>query len=691
MKILLIDNYDSFTQNIAQYLYEVTGSVPSVVTNSLTYEELTIDEYDAVVLSPGPGHPAESSDFGVCAEVIAHAKVPLLGICLGHQGINLAFGGVVEHAPNPVHGYRSRIRNTGEGLFLGLPEQFEVVRYHSLVCTRLPDNLKCTAWTDDGLIMAIEHTERPIWGVQFHPESIDSEYGRELLSNFVRIAETYKENNEQEVTAQNICTDINEAYLAVGGRQDLNLNYRECKEIVDPESLFIQRYGNDTHAFWLDSENSDRPNARFSMMGSGNEQGAVRLEYSVQTENLRLIGPDGERIVQGDFFSLMSQLLDVVAISTPKSMPLVFKGGFVGYLGYELKALTIGSNKYRSEHPDASLIFTPHFFVFDHQQSKLYECFITPIGQPHHWSPELFVTNTKNTDEVIPDFIPGAVDQNKICLEYGAEKYMDGIHKSLQYITDGESYEICLTNRAKMTYSGHPLDAYRRMRHASPVPYGAYLACGNFSVLSASPETFLRIDDARNIESRPIKGTRPRGKTAADDQHLQMELSQSTKDRAENLMIVDLVRHDLNQVCRPGSVHVPELFKVESFSSVHQLVSTIRGQLCEETSSIEAIRACFPGGSMTGAPKKRTMEIIDALESSARGVYSGALGWLSFSGEVELSIVIRTAVLHQECAEFGIGGAIVAHSDPYGEFEETLVKASVPYFSFSHMAEEVCE
>ncbi|KOY64001.1 p-aminobenzoic acid synthase [Photorhabdus heterorhabditis] len=691
MKILLIDNYDSFTQNIAQYLYEVTGNVPVVVTNSLTYEELAIDDYDAVVLSPGPGHPAENSDFGVCAEVIARAKIPLLGICLGHQGISLAFGGFVEHAPNPVHGYRSRIKNTGEGLFRGLPEQFEVVRYHSLVCTRLPDNLKCTAWTDDGLIMAIEHTQKPIWGVQFHPESIDSEYGRELLSNFAHIAKTYKENNEQEAITQNKRLSVNEAYLAVGGSEHLNLNYRECQGIVDPETLFIDRYGNDTHAFWLDSENSDRPNARFSIMGSGNEQDAIRLEYSVQTENLRLVGPDGEKIVQGDFFSLMSELLGFVEISTAKPMPFVFKGGFVGYLGYELKALTIGSSKYHSEQPDASLIFTPHFFVFDHQQNKLYECLITPVGQPQNWPPELLVAVAKNTGKTIPNFIPGAVDQNKICLEYDAQKYINGIYKSLQYITDGESYEICLTNRAKMAYSGQPLDAYRRMRHASPVPYGAYLACGEFSVLSASPETFLRIDETRGVESRPIKGTRPRGKTEAEDQHLQLELSQSAKDRAENLMIVDLVRHDLNQVCRPGSVHVPELFKVESFSSVHQLVSTIRGELCDETSSMEAIRACFPGGSMTGAPKKRTMEIIDVLESSARGVYSGALGWLSFSGEVELSIVIRTAVLHQECAEFGIGGAIVAHSDPYGEFEETLVKASVPYFSFSHMAEEVCE
>lgn len=184
------------------------------------------------------------------------------------------------------------------------------------------------------------------------------------------------------------------------------------------------------------------------------------------------------------------------------------------------------------------------------------------------------------------------------------------------------------------------------------------------------------------IESRPIKGTRPRSKQISEDQMLRDELLVSAKDRAENLMIVDLVRHDLNQVCRPGSVHVPEIFSVESFSSVHQLVSTVRGHLRSEVATLEAIRACFPGGSMTGAPKKRTMEIIDVLESSARGIYSGALGWLSFSGAAELSIVIRTAVLQDGEVTFGIGGAIVAHSDPQQELEETLVKASVPYYSF---------
>lgn len=199
-------------------------------------------------------------------------------------------------------------------------------------------------------------------------------------------------------------------------------------------------------------------------------------------------------------------------------------------------------------------------------------------------------------------------------------------------------------------------------------------------MLSCSPERLLHIGQDRVVESRPIKGTRPRGRSVATDEDLKQDLLTSDKDRAENLMIVDLVRHDLNAVCEPGSVHVPDAFTLESLSSVHHLVSTVRGRLRADRSPLDAVRACFPGGSMTGAPKIRTMEVIDALEGSARGIYSGSIGWLSFSGALDLSIVIRTAVVRDGEASFGVGGAITAKSDPEQEFQETLVKSSVPHF-----------
>jgi para-aminobenzoate synthetase len=220
-----------------------------------------------------------------------------------------------------------------------------------------------------------------------------------------------------------------------------------------------------------------------------------------------------------------------------------------------------------------------------------------------------------------------------------------------------------------------PLTTYACLRRISPVPYGALLDFTGVAVLSASPERFMSIGVDRVAESKPIKGTRPRGHTAADDEALRRDLLDNEKDRAENLMIVDLVRNDLNRVSELGTVHVPRLFHVETYTPVHQLVSTIRGRPRHDESAVRCVRAAFPGGSMTGAPKIRTMEIIDRLEEGPRGVYSGALGWFSLAGAADLSIVIRTLVVAPGSASFGVGGAIVALSDPLAEFEETVVKS----------------
>ncbi|PRP69615.1 aminodeoxychorismate synthase, component I [Chromobacterium amazonense] len=684
MKILIIDNFDSFTQNIAQYLYEVTQTVPVIVQNTASFDELELDSFDAIVISPGPGHPKNRDDFGVCAEVIRRARQPILGICLGHQGIVQEMGGAVRHAPAPVHGYCSEILHTGEGLFQNLPRRFEAVRYHSLACEQLPASIKCTAWTEDGLVMAIAHKTKPLYGVQFHPESIASQHGHALLKNFVDLAALRLRQPATEPPAPADLAGLAIAWQELGGPLNMVLSWRPYPACASPEETFRHHFAADKHAFWLDSEGSAPGQARFSIMGSGSGPNAIRLSYVLAERKLSLEKAGESRSLRGDVFSLIRELQQTVHASAPSDFPCPFHGGLIGYFGYELKELAGGSLKHKSRYPDACFVFTPHFIVFDHQENTAYECLLTEAGRAPNWSAPLApppAAAARRQDP--PPFRPGAVNLSSVRLADESRQYLHKIQQSLQYIADGESYEICLTNRASIPYRGDPLNAYRKMRHASPVPYGAYLACGGFSILSASPETFLKIDQAGGIESRPIKGTRPRGLTEEQDRQLHADLASSAKDKAENLMIVDLVRHDLNRICAPGSVHVPELFKIESYSSVHQLVSTIRGVLRADVSSVEAVRACFPGGSMTGAPKKRTMEIIDSLESSARGVYSGALGWLSFNGAAELSIVIRTATLDQELAEFGIGGAIVAHSDPQQELEETLVKASVPVYSFS--------
>jgi para-aminobenzoate synthetase len=220
------------------------------------------------------------------------------------------------------------------------------------------------------------------------------------------------------------------------------------------------------------------------------------------------------------------------------------------------------------------------------------------------------------------------------------------------------------------------------------VPYGALLEFPDVAILSASPERFLTVGRDRVVESKPIKGTRPRGATPTADVALHDDLATNAKDRAENLMIVDLIRNDLNRVCEIGTVHVPKLFDVETYAPVHQLVSTIRGTVRPEASAVDCVRATFPGGSMTGAPKLRTMQIIDRLEDGPRGFYSGALGWFSLSGAADLSIVIRTLTATKDRVSFGVGGAIIALSDAEEEFEETVVKSRAMVTALLATAEE---
>lgn len=253
--------------------------------------------------------------------------------------------------------------------------------------------------------------------------------------------------------------------------------------------------------------------------------------------------------------------------------------------------------------------------------------------------------------------------------------YRAAVQRCREHILAGDAFEICLTRQLSAPLGADPWDLYAALRALNPAPFAAFLRCGDVCVAGASPERFLRCAADGSLESRPIKGTRPRGATAAEDRALRADLADSAKDNAENTMIVDLVRSDLGRVARVGSVDVPELRVVESYATVHQLVSTITAQLKPGCDALDAVRACFPGGSMTGAPKLEAMAVIEALEPEPRGVYAGALGWLGWDGALDLSIVIRTFICAGGQVSFGTGGAVTADSDPGAEYRESLDKA----------------
>jgi para-aminobenzoate synthetase len=253
---------------------------------------------------------------------------------------------------------------------------------------------------------------------------------------------------------------------------------------------------------------------------------------------------------------------------------------------------------------------------------------------------------------------------------------MENVETCLERLLDGESYEICLTNQLQVELEVDPLDLYLRLRQVNPAPFASYLRFGDLAILSSSPERFLRVSREGEAEARPIKGTSRRGETPSEDARLAAALAASEKNRAENLMIVDLLRNDLGAVCEVGSVEVPAMMEVESYETVHQLVSAVTGRLRSDATPLDCVRSCFPPGSMTGAPKKRTTEILDELEGAPRGVYSGAIGWLGLGGALDLSVAIRTIVLAEGEATIGAGGAIVLGSDPAAEYEEMLLKAT---------------
>jgi para-aminobenzoate synthetase component 1 len=354
---------------------------------------------------------------------------------------------------------------------------------------------------------------------------------------------------------------------------------------------------------------------------------------------------------------------------------LPFSGGALGYFGYDLArrlerlpAIAEDAEKL----PEMAVGIYDWAVVVDHHSRR--SCLVSGGRDPQ---------TRKKWDELMARFSQPAEERfrtpfritSKIVSNLKPEHYAQAFKRIHDYIRDGDCYQVNLAQRFSAAAAGDPWLAYQALRIINPAPFSAYLNTPYAQILSASPERFLKIKD-HQVETKPIKGTRPRAGYPRLDAALAEALRESEKDRAENLMIVDLLRNDLGKSCETGSVKVPKLFEVEGFATVHHLVSTVTGTLAKDKGALDLLRGCFPGGSVTGAPKLRAMQIIEELEPNRRGVYCGAIGYIGFDGGMDTNIVIRTLVYSAGTIRFWAGGGIVIDSRMEDEYQETFDKAA---------------
>jgi para-aminobenzoate synthetase len=688
MTTLLVDNYDSYTYNVFHLLAAASGEEPIVVQNDMvSWRALSRWDFDAIVLSPGPGRPERWHDFGLCGDILRSSEVPVLGVCLGHQGLGHVLKATVTYAPMVMHGRLSPVSHTGEGLFDGIPQDFDVVRYHSLaVSGSLGDEGREIAWTADGVVMGIEHTSRPLWGVQFHPESICTEYGHRLFENFYRLAQQRKPPRTGRLNRPSVPPRRCRKRGAFESKARIHV--REFAGEANAEMLFERLFGDQSHAFWLDSAEHPTQLGQCSYLGASLGENRLILEYDVDSGILTRHDASGSSTTNESIFQALDREIDTLATDAPHSPPRGFAGGFVGYLGYELKAdCGAASNAHSSDMPDAVQLLANRMIAIDHATLTTYAIAVAIGEEPDAelWLEQVAPTIHEALSPAPPaDPTPQGTNEDPpnghvtFRVGRGREQYLADIARCHSALAAGESYEVCLTDQIHTDASPDPWLLYKGLRRSNPAPFAAYLKLGENAIVSSSPERFLSVDRDRKVMARPIKGTAPRSEDPVKDEATRQELQEDEKTFAEHLMIVDLLRNDLGRVCEVDTVRVPELMVIEQYATVHQMISNIVGTVEAGKSAIDCVRACFPGGSMTGAPKLRTMEIIDDIEREARGVYSGAIGWFGLDGTVDLSIVIRTIVMRGGSTTIGAGGAIVMQSDPQEEFDEILLKARAP-------------
>ncbi|GAA6007996.1 4-amino-4-deoxychorismate synthase, partial [Rhodotorula paludigena] len=743
----ILDFHDSYTLNLLRLVHELAPwwdeqawKERVVVTNvdSLSWDSFvqdTLPHFDCVVLGPGPGTPHRSSDFSWPKRLVEELgdRLPLFGLCLGHQGLATTFGGKVVKAAAPKHGQVSRITHNGtSALFRKVPNAFDAVQYNSLVVDpdSLPAELEPLAWTQNAAgagaleIMALQHRTKPLWGVQFHPESISSAYGAQLIDNFLRsVVDFHQRPCRPDLPAQIL-------ELATSYRPKPSLfpvcdatgspRYEQRTLSLDvaagwtPQLVFEQLIKGQSPLgeVWLDSA---RPTGESQYSHLFTPQTTCSYSPSTRTFTIRSpsSAPSRVSILPSEtFFSAVSKAQSLLRTrtrpvdSTATSVPI----GFVGHVGYEMKAETMplsgGRGSDAAAQTGAELAFASLVLSYAHETSTwrangLVRIADDCVGEARHGGVAPLVAEVGVTEDEWDSWIAAVQAALKrappshpspetqplpttFSPDQSRDSYMASIESARRSIIAGDAYELCLTTQFRSTLPpsspliADPYPLYLTLRMTNPAPYSAYfhLPQSDLTLLSSSPERFLRIHRAGHADMKPIKGTvRRTPLDPVEDERRRSALEADEKERAENLMIVDLIRNDLLRSCEVASVKVDKLMRVETYETVHQLVTTVVGQLGEGVNPFEAMAAAFPPGSMTGAPKLRSLQLLDELEKHVpRGVYSGVFGYLAVDGASDWSVVIRTLVKRGRELSLGAGGAITHLSDAAKEWEEVLTK-----------------
>jgi para-aminobenzoate synthetase component 1 len=448
--------------------------------------------------------------------------------------------------------------------------------------------------------------------------------------------------------------------------------------------IIIREVQTKLNAFDIYSLFKDRKDVIF-LDSSKNQDSLGKYSYIGLNPFRKIVYKDGllkekETNISGDPFDSLKQIIQTYEVKNETQLPFI--GGCMGYFAYDF-ARNIEKlpdlAKSIVDIPDLYFVFYDNIIIFDHHEKKVY---ITQLKRGPFSNDQ-----TNNIENMIQlgqpvrynDFITEEVEFKS---PFTKNSYMEAVERMRQYIKKGDIYIANMTHTFSANTSREAYDIYKVLRRINPSPFSAFLPLNGFDIICSSPERFFSVNQ-RMVETRPIKGTRPRGKTKKEDEIYRYELEQSEKDRSELLMVVDLERNDLSKVCQPHSVKVTELFSIESYATVHQLVSTIVGTLNREQTAVDCMRACFPGGSITGTPKIRAMEIIEELEPTRRNIYTGCIGYFGFDGSADFNIVIRTILKKDNRLLIGVGGGITWESDPKSEYFETLDKAKALFSAIS--------